>query len=93
MEWKNVCFLHKIDYENKCITISGNTYELTTVDFPTIDPEHPYDLTEEEQHVLDGLVNAFVESDRLHRHMKFYMPAAVSISALIKIYYSMHVSL
>lgn len=63
--------LHKIDYENKCITISGNTYELTTVDFPTIDPEHPYDLTEEEQHVLDGLVNAFVESDRLHRHMKF----------------------
>ena len=63
--------LHKIDYDNKCITISGNTYELTTVDFPTIDPEHPYDLTEEEQHVLDGLVNAFVESDRLHRHMKF----------------------
>ena len=63
--------LHKIDYDNKCITISGNTYELTTVDFPTIDPEHPYDLTEEEQHVLDGLVNAFIESDRLHRHMKF----------------------
>ena len=45
--------------------------ELTTVDFPTIDPEHPVRIqTEEEQHVLDGLVNAFVESDRLHRHMK-----------------------
>ncbi len=38
--------LHKIDYDNKCITISGNTYALTTVDFPILDPDHPYDLTE-----------------------------------------------
>lgn len=63
--------LHKIDYQNGCITIGGHTYELKTVDFPTIDPQDPYALTPAEQEVLDGLVSAFQESDRLHRHMKF----------------------
>jgi len=70
-EMQERLLLHKIDYQNQCITICGQTYTLSTVDFPTIDPENPYALTDEEQSVLNGLVNAFLESDRLHRHMKF----------------------
>ncbi len=70
-EMQERLLLHKIDYENRSISIGGNTYALSTVDFPTIDPENPYALTDQEQAVLDGLVRAFTESDRLHRHMKF----------------------
>ncbi len=63
--------LEKIDYENKCIEIAGNTYELTTVDFPTVDRNDPYTLTPEEREIMDGLVEAFKDSERLHRHTAF----------------------
>ncbi|MDD5953270.1 MAG: fructose-1,6-bisphosphatase [Oscillospiraceae bacterium] len=68
---ENRLLLEKIDYENKCIEIDGNTYALKTVDFPTVDPNDPYTLTPEEQDVLDGLVESFKDSERLHRHVEF----------------------
>ena len=40
--------LHRINYENKTITIGENTYALEDCDFPTVDPANPYALTEEE---------------------------------------------
>lgn len=63
--------LEKIDYENKCIEIGGNTYALTSVDFPTVDRNDPYTLTEQEQEIMNGLVEAFKDSERLHRHTAF----------------------
>ncbi|MBQ6147148.1 MAG: fructose-bisphosphatase class III, partial [Clostridia bacterium] len=63
--------LDKIDYENKCITINGTTWPLEDVDFPTVDPKDPYTLTPEESSVIDQLTSAFLNSEKLQRHVRF----------------------
>lgn len=63
--------LRAIDYENKTIDLDGQTYALTNAAFPTIDPERPWELTEEEQTVVDKLVSAFKRSEKLQRHVRF----------------------
>ena len=55
--------LDKIDYAGKCITIDGKTYALEDTDFPTVDPEHPYELTAEEEAVIDQLTASFQRSE------------------------------
>ena len=52
---ENRCLLHRINYENKTVEIDGKTYDMLDTSFPTIDPEHPYDLTPEEQEVMNRL--------------------------------------
>ena len=37
--------LDKIDYENKKITLYGETYDMEDVYLPTVDPKDPYKLT------------------------------------------------
>lgn len=63
--------LDKIDYENRCITIGGVTYPLRDCVFPTVDPANPYELTMDERRVLRNLKSAFMESEKLRRHMNF----------------------
>ncbi|MGN1147550.1 MAG: fructose-1,6-bisphosphatase [Lachnospiraceae bacterium] len=76
--------LDKIDYEKKTITIEGVTYPLKDVDFPTIDPAHPYELTEEEGKVMERLQQAFLHSEKLQRHVRFLF----SNGGLYKVYNS-----
>lgn len=63
--------LHKIDYETGTITLNDRTYQLLDCDFPTIDPENPYELTEEESHVIDQLTLSFKQSEKLQKHVRF----------------------
>ena len=63
--------LDKIDYKNKSITVYGKTYDMLDTDFPTINPDDPYALTEEEMDVMDRLKDAFKHSEKLQRHVKF----------------------
>jgi len=63
--------LDKIDYENHSITIEGITYHLDDVNFPTIDPADPYRLTDAEQAVMDKLQTAFLNCEKLQRHVRF----------------------
>ncbi len=63
--------LDKIDYEKKTVTIDGVTYDMNDTDFPTIDPENPYELTQEEAEVMDRLRQAFERSDKLQAHVRF----------------------
>ncbi len=86
---RNPCFgmadrllLDKIDYENKCITINGVTYPLEDVDFPTVDPNDPYTLTEEESVLINQLTASFRHSEKLQRHIRFLY----SKGSLYKIY-------
>ena len=74
--------LDKIDYENKCVTIGGKTWPLEDTDFPTVDPEHPYELTAEEEAVIDQLTASFQRSEKLQRHVHFLY----SKGSLYKIY-------
>ena len=63
--------LDKVNYERKTITIGGKEYPMEDCDFPTVDPNDPYTLTEEESHVIDQLTESFRRSDKLQRHIRF----------------------
>ena len=63
--------LHKINYEDKTITLNGKTYPLLDCDFPTVDPEDPYRLTEEESHVIAQLTDSFRHSEKLQHHARY----------------------
>ncbi len=62
--------LHKVDLINKTIEIDDKVYDVNS-DFPTVAEFAPYMLSSEEDAVLNELRKAFVESEKLHRHMKF----------------------
>lgn len=64
--------LNAIDYDKKTVTINGVTYPLKDGHFPTIDPAHPYALTEEESSLMDSLVYSFTHSDVLKKHIEFF---------------------
>ncbi|MBF0950609.1 MAG: fructose-1,6-bisphosphatase, partial [Alloprevotella tannerae] len=70
-EWKmdDRKLLNKIDFEKGIVTVNGNTYEMLDMNFPTIDPKHPFELTKEEKEVIDQLCHSFLISDRLQRHI------------------------
>ncbi len=63
--------LDKIDTGAGTVDIDGATWQLRTTDFPTVDPEHPYDLTAEEQGIVDKLVAEFTGADHLRCHIEF----------------------
>ena len=63
--------LDKIDYENKTVVSQQMTYAMKDTDFPTVDREHPYELTEGEQKVIQDLKFSFLNSHRLQKHMDF----------------------
>ena len=44
--------------------IDGKTYDMLDTSFPTIDPEHPYDLTPEEQEVMNRLRTSFIHCEK-----------------------------
>ena len=64
--------LDKIDYENSSITIDGEVYHLEDTDFPTIDKSNPYELTEDEEKIINDLVKSFLNSELLQRHIKVF---------------------
>lgn len=65
--------LDDIDYEEGTIRLNGKKYELLDKNFPTIDPENPYELSREEQEVVERLISAFVNCEKLQRHMQLLL--------------------
>lgn len=63
--------LSKIDFKNNTIEINGKIYELTDSLFPTIDPENPLKLTEDEENLMGTLRASFMHSTRLQKHISF----------------------
>ena len=63
--------LDKINYEDKTITLNGTVYPMLDCDFPTVDPNNPYELTDEENHVINQLTDSFENSEKLQRHIRF----------------------
>ena len=63
--------LDKINYEDKTITLNGKVYPMLDCDFPTVDPANPYELTEEENHVINQLTDSFENSEKLQKHIRF----------------------
>ena len=53
------------------VECGGVEYELNDSFFPTVDPDHPYELTDGEKEVSDGLRAAFLNSAVLRLHITF----------------------
>lgn len=63
--------LDKIDYEKKTVMVYGKEYHMNDVDFPTVDPADPYNLTPDEEQVMARIQQAFVKCEKLQRHVRF----------------------
>lgn len=74
--------LDKIDFARATVCVDGKEYPMKDTDFPTLDPEYPYELSEEEHSVMLRLQQAFMKSEKLQRHIRFLF----SKGGLYKIY-------
>ena len=63
--------LDKIDLEKWTVTIAGVEYPLLDTNFPTVDWKDPFTLSDEEHQVMDRLIFAFRNSEKLQKHVKF----------------------
>lgn len=63
--------LHQMNLKEGTFEKDGNIYPLLDTDFPCLDPQNPYTLTEDEQRVLSRLIRSFTNSSRLQEHVKF----------------------
>lgn len=70
-EMEERLLLHKVDYENGTVESEGTVYKMSDTFFPTVDKEAPYELSEEEKLVMEDLKFAFLNNERLQRHISF----------------------
>ena len=71
LEHRNL--LHRINYEKGTINLKGKTYKLLDTNFPTIDPKDPYKLTPLEEQIMERLERAFLNCEKLQKHMRFLL--------------------
>ena len=74
-EWQmeDRCMLECIDYQRGICTINGKEYEMRSCHFPTVDPEHPNELTLEEYQLMERLHHSFRVSEKLQKHIKMLL--------------------
>ena len=65
--------LDKIDYEKQTVLIDGKEYKMQDVLLPTVDPQHPYELTPEEADVMKRLCSSFLHCEKLQRHIQLLL--------------------
>ncbi len=63
--------LEKIDYEEGTFNIDDKIYKLKDCNFPTINPDDPYELTPEELELIERLKSSFLNSEKLQNHVGF----------------------
>ena len=74
--------LDKIDFEKGTVRIEGKDYPMLDTNFPTIDPEHPYQLTAQEAEAISQIQQSFLQCEKLQQHMDFLY----SHGSLYKVY-------
>ena len=65
--------LDKINPEKGVVMIDGQEYELRDIHYPTVDWEHPYELSPDERDVMDRLKTAFINCEKLQKHIRFLL--------------------
>ncbi|QIB68541.1 fructose-1,6-bisphosphatase [Aminipila butyrica] len=63
--------LEQIDFAKGTIQIKGTEWALRDTNFPTIDSANPYQLTAEENLLMNTLEASFLESEKLQQHIRF----------------------
>lgn len=74
--------LDKIDFNAKTVKVDGKEYPMKDMNFPTIDHENPYELSEDEEVVINKIESSFKNSEKLQRHIR----ALYSKGSMYKIY-------
>ena len=71
-EWQmdDRLLLDKINMEAGTIRIGDNTYPLTDCHLPTLNAQHPYDLSPEEEELMGQLARSFRMSEKMQRHLR-----------------------
>ena len=69
-QMENRKLLHLIDFQRGVFCYQGKEYPLRDTYLPTVDPEHPYRLSEEEQEIVDKIHASFRGSEKLRKHMR-----------------------
>jgi fructose-1,6-bisphosphatase-3 len=63
-------FLDKIDYQTGVVTVAGKQYPITDRYLPTINPQDPYALSQEEQELMEQFARSFRKSEKMQRHLR-----------------------
>ncbi len=66
-------YLDKIDFENNTVKYGNTSYPLKDSFLPTVDPENPYVLTNEENEIMEKLRESFLRCEKLHKHMNLLL--------------------
>ena len=68
---QNRLILNHLNLDKSAIDIEGEVYELNDHNFPTINSEAPYQLTDLELEVIEKLKISFTQSQSLQEHIRF----------------------
>lgn len=70
-EWQmeDRCLLDNIDFTDQTCTIAGVKHPMKSCFFPTVDPNHPSELTAEETELMQKLHHSFRVSEKLRKHI------------------------
>ncbi|MGN0159041.1 MAG: fructose-1,6-bisphosphatase [Brotaphodocola sp.] len=71
MEHRNL--LHRINFEQGTLVLNGTAYPLLDTHFPTVNPNDPYAYTAQEADIMERLVRAFQNCEKLQHHMRFLL--------------------
>ena len=63
--------LDKVNFEKGTITLDGKEYQMLDTNFPTVDPNDPYKLTEAEEALVENTLASFRHSAKLRRHIDY----------------------
>ena len=66
-EMENRMLLTAVDYKKGTVTIEGKEYPMLDMNFPTIEPRNPLELTRGEKELLRTLCASFLHSEVLQR--------------------------
>lgn len=70
---ENRMILDKIDPEHGTVEIDGTTYNLLDTKFPTIMWSDPFQLSKEEEKVMNRLIQNFKNCEKLQEHTQFLL--------------------
>ena len=65
--------LRNIDFTKGSCYIDGIEYEMKSNFFPTIDPNNPNKLSDEEETLMQKLQHSFAVSEKLHKHIRLML--------------------
>ena len=64
--------LDKIDLSRGVIALDGTEYPLLDTYLPTLNPDDPYALSQEEQDLMNQLTRSFRKSEKMQKHLRMF---------------------